>query len=204
MNRGPSPSTPKEPTVGSTTSGGYGGPRESQDERRKKLSALNLSLFDLLDPSNPWVLVENGSILGYFDWVPKRLRVGPWSPVAPGMLFAMIYLVVCGIAVASQQPSPTYNSNYPAFGSGLWYYNALCFVWMNVISLTVYFGPAGWRPWATYTMWSWTLLQMRHGLAALAPWLHPDSFLFQLLEISRFPVLVMHSITFVVWNFVLM
>ena len=189
-----------------SSSAGYAGPRESSAERQKKLKVLNLSLLDLLDTSKPWVLVEDGSILGYFDFVPKKLRVGPWSPVAPAMLFVMVYCVICGAVVAyNQQPSPTYSVvDYPAYLSGMWYYNLLGFLWMSAISLKVFFGPAGAKPWATFTMWSWSLLQMRHGLSVIAPWLEPQSFLFKALELSQFPVLVMHSMTFIVWNFILM
>ena len=32
----------------------------------------------LIDPKEPWVLVDNGSFLGNFDWVPEKFRVGPW------------------------------------------------------------------------------------------------------------------------------
>ena len=42
----------------------------------------------LVDPAEPWVLVENGSFLGYFDWLPEKYRVGPWS------IAAICYLTV--------------------------------------------------------------------------------------------------------------
>jgi hypothetical protein len=47
----------------------YGGPHESKKEREKKVHSLNLHIKDLFDSSKPWVLVPNGSLLGYFDWV---------------------------------------------------------------------------------------------------------------------------------------
>jgi len=183
---------------------GYGGPKETVRERQEKVAALNLSLRDLWDSSKPWVLVENGSILGYFDWVPTHLRVGPWYPLAPAMLFAMVYCGICGTVVAFRQPMPTYSTEYPEYKSELWYFNLACFLWTSGISISVLGGPASYRAWATFTMWSWTVVQFRHGLAVLAPWMDPDSVLFQLLELSRFPMLIMHSLTFVVWNFVLM
>lgn len=183
---------------------------ESSSMKNSTANEQNVKVSDLFDTSKPWVLVSNGSIMGFFDYVPERLRVGPWSPVAPAMLFVMVYLVTCGIAVAAYEQSTTASpkiestGDYPQVGSGLWYYNVLCCIWMTIISISVVRGPAGYKPWVAYTMWSWTILQMRHGLAALAPLLLQYPFLFHLLELSRFPVLVMHSITFVVWNFVLM
>jgi hypothetical protein len=47
----------------------YGGPHETRQERERKIHSLNLKISDLFDTSKPWVLVENGSLLGYFDWV---------------------------------------------------------------------------------------------------------------------------------------
>jgi hypothetical protein len=37
---------------------------------------------------NQWVLVENGSLGGFFDFVPVQFRVGPWNP------FAIVYLTI--------------------------------------------------------------------------------------------------------------
>jgi hypothetical protein len=48
------------------------------DEDDKSIPKLpSLSLWDLFNPQNPWVLVPGGSIMGYFDNVrqsiiPKR------------------------------------------------------------------------------------------------------------------------------------
>ena len=188
-----------------TGSASYAGPRESDVERRRKVKDLNLSVWDLLNTSKPWVLVENGSILGYFDWVPEKLRVGPWSPLAPATLFVMVYTAICGILVASQRPSPASSPiDYPAYCSGWWFYNLFGFLWISGISVSVLVGPAGPRAWATFTMWSWTVLQLRHGLAVLTPWLEPHSFLFKVLELSQFPMLMMHTFTFIIWNFILM
>lgn len=185
---------------------GYAGPRESHEERHAKLKALDLSVFDLFDTSKPWVLVENGSILGYFDWVPVQWRVGPWQSSAPAMLFALSYFAICGSVVAyQQQPSQTQNiDDYPALFSAMWYYNLFGFLWISGISIGVLFGPAGPRAWSTFTMWSWTVLQVRHGLSVIVPWLGPNSFLFKILELSQFPMLMMHTLTFFVWNFILM
>jgi hypothetical protein len=52
----------------------------------------SFSLSTLIDPSQPWVLVEDGSFLGIFDWVPRRLRVGPWSTCAICYVAAIWYV----------------------------------------------------------------------------------------------------------------
>lgn len=47
----------------------YGGRHESLEERDKRVHSLGLFIGDLFDTQKKWVLVENGSLLGYFDWV---------------------------------------------------------------------------------------------------------------------------------------
>jgi hypothetical protein len=179
--------------------------QESKSDRAKRIKRLNLSIFDLLDPQKPWVVVENGSILGYFDWVPETLRIGPWSPLAPAVLFSMVYMATFGILLTYRsirfETDPT---SYPPVFTPWWYYNLLGFLWISWISTMVYFGRVGPYAWATFTMWSWTILQIRHFLAVLAPWLQPESTGIKLLELLHYPMLMMHSMTFTVWNFILM
>jgi hypothetical protein len=55
--------------VSNRMSHSYGGQKETKKELEKKVQELNLSVMDLFDWSKPWVLVPNGSILGFFDWV---------------------------------------------------------------------------------------------------------------------------------------
>lgn len=59
------------------SSGQYGGKPESADETREKQQQLlrSLSFRDFLDPDKPWVMVPEGSLLGYFDWVSERIIV---------------------------------------------------------------------------------------------------------------------------------
>ena len=92
---------------------------------------------------------------------------------------------------------------YDAVGTRSWCYNALGFLWTTFVSLSVLLGPAGAKPWATFTMWAWTVLNVRHGLSALAPFLSKGSMLLSILEYSRFPTLIMASVTFGMWNFVI-
>jgi hypothetical protein len=195
--------------IGSANSSEPVNPHHAYAQRHKKLSkGLGIKLSDFLS-LEPWVLVDNGSILGFFDWVPIHLRIGPWSHLAPGMLFLMVYAAVCGnVAALNRGLSGVIDDNskqhYPDIGTPWWWYNILCFVWISAVSLTVIVGPAGYRPWATYSMWTWSILQLRHFLSALAPWLSSDSFLFKVLELTRYPMLIMCSTTFVVWNLILM
>jgi hypothetical protein len=176
----------------------------------KSTNNLEGSLFNLLlDPAKPWVVVENGSLLGYFDYVPETLRVGPWSPLAPAMLFSMVYMVTYGLvltyrSIEFEMDDDDPSSSYPPVLSPWWYYHVLGFLWISWISIKVWFGPVGPYAWATFTMWSWTILQLRHFLAAVAPWLQPKSMGMQLLELLHYPMLMMHSMTFVIWNLILM
>ena len=237
----------------SSSSNAFTVSEESAAERRRKIKALNLSWYDFVDPNKPWQLVESGSLLGYFDWVPVKLRKGPWVPIAPAVLSCMVYLVAVGNVYAynNQQegdgwwlsasssssfnndspnfwqrlkrPNPSESayrfglpevssysesefdvSQYPQFNEALWHYNALASVWMGVVSYGVLKGPGGINAWATYSMWSWQILHNRHILVTLAPFLGYNKFVVAALELSRLPALIMTSMTFVMWNFVLM
>jgi len=54
-------------------------------------------------------------------------------------------------------------------------------------------------------MWTWTILNIRYGLAVVYPFLNQsNSLLISILELSRLPMLLMCTMTFVVWNFILM
>ena len=72
---------------------------------------------------------------------------------------------------------------------------------MILIMLTILLqSPAGYRAWSTFTVISWTLLTMRHGLCAAIPW-YPN--LSNAVEWLRFPCAMYHTVVFTVWNFVL-
>ena len=45
----------------------YGVDSAKLKEAKDKLPPIKLSSF--VDPTQPWVLVPNGSLLGFFDWV---------------------------------------------------------------------------------------------------------------------------------------
>jgi hypothetical protein len=179
----------------------------------------SFSLWSLVDPSKPWVLVENGSFLGYFNWVPIHFRVGGWSVAALSYFTIIWYL--CALAGAyfySTISHPWWPSleesgveqtianftgtlEYPAAFTLPWFYNAATFGWMNYIIYLIFSSPNGARAWGTYTVQSWTLMTVRHGLCAVAPFYRPA---IAVAEWIRFPVACSATITFTVWNFALM
>jgi hypothetical protein len=159
----------------------------------------------LVDPSQPWLLVKNGSVMNFFDWVPLHYRVGPWSRLAVAFM-ASLYSAFCywGTQVIPTYKPWLYQAThlvYPPVGSIQWYYNVLTLVWMLYVSYLVVTGPAGLKAWGTFTVQSWTLLMVRHGLVALAP-LSRRALIAA--EVTRFPVACSVTITFCVWNLGLM
>ena len=143
--------------------------------------------------------------------VPVKLRVGPWSPLASAYLVVVTCtLAYGGIWWSGQQEqahknvaviqSPMTPSNMHS--SYWWYYNVCGFVWMMYISYLVLVGPAGWNAWATYSMWSWSVVMIRHGLASLEPWMGDSLLLAKLLQYTLLPSLNMATITTCMWNFI--
>lgn len=181
--------------------------KEDWDARRK-LFVRSLNCKTFCNPFGPWVIVPDGSFMGYFDWVPMRLRVGSWSVFPPLCLAsAAWYLFINNpmTQVPLEQKSNT-GYHYPEAYSIMWYYNIFGFVWMcfvlkRVCASSIFVV-------ITFTVLSWTTMTLRHGCSALAPFLFPQnnkfhSAILQFHEISRFLVLVSATITFTVWNFVL-
>jgi hypothetical protein len=196
------------------------------NERKRKEAELAKALggksaLELyFDRSRPWVLVPNGSIMGYFDWVPEKLRLGPWSPFASAYLVLLcsgvMYLYpgnplivesVFGEMNFGNNDQQLHRHPYPPLYSTMWYYNAIIFFWMCFplyrISRPAGKGGGGIFVMCTYTIQSWTLLVIRHGITALAPFLSPGHILLRINEYLRFPALLSATVTFVVWNFIL-
>jgi hypothetical protein len=172
----------------------------------------NLTVWDFIDPDNPWVMVEHGSLAGRFDFIPLRFRVGPWSLSAMIYITTLYYLTaLSGAYFSSEISQPWWSASesitgtetlfesleYPAVHSTKWYYHLLTGFWMLYIMRLIYTGPAGLVAWGTYTVQSWTLLCVRHFLCAAAP-VSPMSAI--LAEWIRFPVACSATITFVLWN----
>lgn len=135
--------------------------------------------------------------------VPESLRVGPWSRLGMSYLFIVLCSVCMGLAWWRTQPIQSMDLEYDAVGTTLWYYNVVGFIWTTHVSMAVFLGPVGLKAWATFTMWSWTFLNLRYGLSALAPLTSKGAMLLSFLEYSRFPTLILATVTFVMFNFVI-
>mmetsp|Transcript_5528 Transcript_5528/g.6783 ORF Transcript_5528/g.6783 Transcript_5528/m.6783 type:complete len:339 (-) Transcript_5528:48-1064(-) len=178
----------------------YGVETSKIKEARDKLPELRLSSF----LSRNWVLVPNGSLLGFFDWVPENLRVGPWKPVAP------LILLILGTVVVQYRPSQFFHesdstlvSSYQEPFSIYWYYNLFsCASMLGLVTWIAFNRAKGVV--VTYTILSWILNAIAHGINALAPFLHDHHHLLQINRMIRFPSLVSATLTFVIWNVVLL
>ena len=136
--------------------------------------------------------------------VPVRFRVGPWSP------FASIYLVIitCTLVYGAiwwlpQETDYESQSNEAIIMSdSWWYYNVFGFAWMMYISYTVVL-TVDLRPGPPFSMWSWTMVMFRHGLAVLGPIVSPNTLLLSLLQYTHLASLTMATIVTFMWNFVI-
>jgi hypothetical protein len=168
----------------------------------------------LVDPTQDWILMADGSFLGFFDWVPKPLRVGPWSVAAISYLSALYYLTALVAAyyyydasslvdarTRSTDSSSSSSTATIAAWTAPWYYHIAAFGWMNYINYLIFTGSLfGTAAWSTYTVQSWTLLTLRHGWCAAAPYW---TLARRLADYSRFPAACSATITFCVWNGIL-
>jgi len=158
--------------------------------------------------TRPWVIVPNGSFGGHFDWVPVEFRVGPWSMQAVCYWTVLWYSVILtGCYYATQtEPLQEYSAKmllqqYPAAFTIKWWYNFVGCEWMTFIMyVLLVHSPMGYRVWSTFTVLSWTLLAVRHGLCVALPW-YPS--LLNTVEWMRFPCALCHTVVFTIWNFVL-
>eukprot|EP01082_Thalassiosira_pseudonana_P004455 g4053.t1 g4053 contig15:242563-243047(+) len=97
-------------------------------------SIQDISFLKFFDPNSPWVLVNEGSLMGFFDFVPKYLRVGPWTAVAP------IYITIIVSKLIYWMPErETFSlddeilSSHPIEYSTYWIYNIVVFLWMKLV-----------------------------------------------------------------------
>ena len=74
----------------------------------------------------------------------------------------------------------------------------------GVYTLSLCYSRAGMRPLATFTIWSWCILTFRCGSSALCAFFPSLPFLPFWSEFVRFPALVAATVTFFIWNFVLL
>jgi hypothetical protein len=179
----------------------FGLPRETLKDARSKLPPIKLSSF--IDPREPWVLVPDGNLLVFFHWVPKNLRVGPWSRLAlPTLAFAASVLWY----YRPRNDMELHDLGvdyYPEIYSNVWWYNFSGFLFMlGIIAYIMMYRTKG--AILTYTLISWVMNMIRHGINAIIPCLkHANHFLLKINHVLRFPALASASITFLVWNAVL-
>jgi len=162
------------------------------------------------------VLVPNGSLMGYFDFVPEHFRVGPWTRVSlalPIILCAALVFLKPGnefplskgfetAADSSEHRCCLKTSSYPEVFSVYWWYNIIIFLHMTgLVAYCMFLSTPAII--GAYTIQSWIMNITRHGLNALAPFLKDGHLLLHINRILRFPALVSSVITFTVWNFIL-
>ena len=100
------------------------------------------SVWDFFDSSKPWVLIKGGSFIGFFDYVPENLRIGPWSKVASASLVAILSFFTME-AIKFQNSGglkhfeSSTNHEYIAFNNG-WYFTLFSFLWMIFVAWHVY------------------------------------------------------------------
>lgn len=172
-----------------------------QAEKSSPLDSYGIKISDFLNPSKPWILVPNGSFRGHFDWVPPNFRTGPWNIYCCMYLAALCYWIFLNCIDAFYvRPPPAQDIGINATNSWQHWYNVAGFFWSTYIAYKVVQSEMSWFAWTSYTLQSWTLIILRHGLSALAPYFPacaPYS------EYLRFPMLLQATITFVIWNFAL-
>mmetsp|Transcript_860 Transcript_860/g.1988 ORF Transcript_860/g.1988 Transcript_860/m.1988 type:complete len:308 (+) Transcript_860:85-1008(+) len=185
----------------------------SDSSKTEKASDDTLSLGDFFKLT-PWDLRHKTKlpVIKIFKYVPDKFKEGPWKPgvTVPMMLLAFLVLYLAIDANIKYYASNNSNDgimkefvgdkSYPAF-TVEWCYNSGTFLWMFYVMRTMWRDYKSFGPWVTYTVWSWTMMCVRHGLCAMAPFL-PSLRLW--IGIMRFPVLLSSTITFGVWNAVLM
>ena len=176
----------------------FGMPKEKIDNAKKNLPKITLT--SLIDPRNDWVLVPNGSLLGFFDWVPENLRVGRWKTIAFPTLLGIVFLLYLTAPLDDKYDLQV--STYPSEYTKLWYYNSIAFMLMAYMFLWICRHRSKGVV-VTFTILSWITNFTRHGINALAPFLPNQHFLLKINHVLRFPALLGASITFTVWNFVL-
>jgi len=165
--------------------------------RKKTMPPLKISSFFKADP---WLLVPDGNLLGYFTWVPEHLRVGPWSKAACPSIILLTVTVVYHRPKEEHFHSEV--ASYPPVNSPYWWYNVFAFFFMSGVCVQSA-QNSSWAICVAFTLLSWNVNALRHGLHALAPFLSDRHPLLELDRLLRFPALMSATVTFLVWNFVL-
>jgi hypothetical protein len=159
----------------------------------------------LFDPSKPWILIPNGSLGGFFDFVPVNLRVGPW------FVLSLPFLILFASAVLYTKPPLAFPATvFPELHSWPHLLSLLAsangfMVLARIMKVT---GPG---VACTYTITSWIILTLHVTLYGLLTYCDASpasastlvTSLVWFYEALRFPSLVAASVTFTIWNFIL-
>lgn len=195
--------------------------KRTRDEYRNQWNPQKQSFVSIyFDRNREWVLVPNGSYMGYFDWIPISLRKGPWSPLAyvnligVGIVLGLSHWQYCYHSGRGSSDSPKDEesslliSNELTTWSSAWFYNVIACLWMSAV-LARMLRVTSIFILSTYTIQSWIAQILRHFLAVLLPLVQqykcqslvqPIAVLYRRL---RFHVLFSASVTFLIWNFIL-
>ena len=152
-----------------------------------------------------WHFYDNeGSFNGWFDWLPKWMRVGYWSPIT------IVFLVVFYTCVVLYRPQPLFfdiSQYQQQKQSDAWWLVDVGVVTYGVIVMvlsSIHMGSLG-AFYISFTGWSWILLTARPMLSVASGIFHGNLafWMATLASALRFPVAVAAIITFVLWNFFL-
>ena len=187
-----------EQTSASSSSGSFVEDEDPAAKQKKKPQAPDL--WRLLDPNEPWILVENGSLMGHFDYIPELFRVGPWHVASKCYLFVLCYWILWNMVECYTNPPPSTPSLYHDTDTWQWKCNLAGFLWTLYIAYGVTQSEIGWPAYTSYTLQSWTLIVVRYGLSTTVPFF---PVLARYNEYLRFPMLLQMTVTFAIWNFLL-
>jgi len=161
----------------------------------------SLSVSDFINPQKPWILVPNGSFMGFFDFVPPAFRKGPWG-VVPSMFVALVIYGVLHGAVYnySTQGLHALPNNYYEAWTIPWYLNLGGLLWTSYVYRDLFVSGIGLPALVTFTVQSYSYIWLRFFLSTMAPFV-PS--LGTANELLRYPILSQSTVTFIVWNFIL-
>lgn len=139
------------------------------------------------------------------------MRVGKWS-IGACIAFPLLLASLTFFRPHDIVSTTIASSECPALFTGYWYYNAAASIWMAyVLDRNIY--QEGWAvPYTTFTVWSWTMLLVRHALSAyVIPLIEGDQresngigqVVIFVAEALRVPSLLNAVVVFVVWNLIM-
>ena len=160
----------------------------------------------------PWHVYDNdGSYNGWFDWMPRWMRVGPWHPTAVLMII-MFYSAVVLLRPPMTNKFPIVQTD--DFGLAA---DVAVIAWTSFVVAKSWRRYNGARPYViSFTGWSWTLLILRAGCsaasnlllnrspAAVQGFAQPLGLALGIAGSAlHFPAFVGAVVTFSIWNLIL-